>query len=70
MDSMQITVLEDGTLRIETDKISAVNHSTAEAFLRNVATAAGGHQERRHKHGLIGAAIHSMEHLFGTGHTH
>jgi hypothetical protein len=70
MDEMKITILDDGTIRVETDSISQANHMTAEAFLRNVATAAGGTQERKHKQGVIGAAIHSIQHLLGNRHSH
>lgn len=43
---------------------------TAEAFLRNVAQAAGGTQDRKHKQGIIGAARHALQHKFGMGHSH
>lgn len=70
MDQMQITLLDDGSLKIETDRISQANHMTAEAFLRNVAQAAGGTQDRKHKQGIIGAARHALQHKFGIGHSH
>lgn len=70
MDQMQITILDDGSLKIETDRISQANHMTAEAFLRNVAQAAGGTQDRKHKQGIIGAARHALQHKFGMGHSH
>lgn len=70
MDTMNITVLDDGSIKIETDKISQVNHMTAEAFLRNVAQAGGGQQTRQHKRGIIGAAVHAVQHAFGSGHSH
>lgn len=66
MDTMNIEVLEDGSLKITTDRVSPVNHMTAEAFLRNIAQACGGQQERRHKHGVLGAVAHAL-HL---GHSH
>ncbi len=67
MDQMQITVLEDGNLKIEMDQISPQNHMTAEAFLRNVAQACGGPSERKQKQGMIG---HAHQHRLGLGHTH
>jgi len=70
MDSMQITILDDGSIKIETDAISAANHMTAEAFLRNVAQASGDKQTRKHKHGVIGAALHSVKHVIGAAHKH
>jgi len=56
-DKMIIEVLEDGTIKTTTDKVSAPNHMNAEAFLRETARLAGGPTERKHKHG-------------GTAHTH
>lgn len=71
MDRMEIEILEDGTIKATTDKISAQNHSTAEAFMRNLATAGGGaKQERKHRSGLLGAAVHAVQHLLSHGHDH
>ena len=70
MDSMQITILEDGTIKIETDKISMQNHMTAEAFMRNVAQAGGTKQTQKHKQGLIDAAHHAIHHAIGGHHHH
>ena len=70
MDSMNIEILKDGTIKVETDKISPVNHMTAEAFMRNIQQAAGGVQDRKHKHGMIGAAVHALQHAFNSGHSH
>ena len=58
-DKIKITILEDGTLKIEADKISQANHVTAEAFMREVKKLAGGsvtitnkaaHAEHGHSH--------------------
>jgi hypothetical protein len=68
MDSMQITILQDGTIKVETDKISAANHMTAEAFMRNISQVAGGPQTRKHRHGVLGAAVHAMQHVLGHNH--
>ncbi len=70
MDSMEITILDDGRIRVDTGPISQPNHMTAEAFLRNVALACGGQQERKHKHGVLGAAVHAVQHALGSGHDH
>ena len=70
MDTMKIEILEDGTIRIETDRISAINHTTAEALMRNVAMAAGGQQHRKHKGGLVGAMAHNLAHALGKAHSH
>jgi hypothetical protein len=68
MDDMTITILDDGTLKIETDRISAANHMTAEAFLRNVSSVCGAPAKRRHKQGHIGAAAHALRHTLGHKH--
>lgn len=41
-DVLHIDILEDGTIKTTTDAVSAPNHSNAEAFLRFIATFAGG----------------------------
>ena len=68
MDSMKIEILEDGSIKIDTDKISQANHMTAEAFMRNIANACGGHQERKHKQGFIGGLQHTFQHILGHKH--
>lgn len=70
MDAMNIEILEDGTIKVETDKVSAPNHSTAEAFMRHMNQAAGGTQTRKHKHGAIGNALHAIQHAIGKAHGH
>jgi len=70
MDQMKITILDSGVIKVETDRISQANHMTAEAFMRNMTTAAGGQQERKHKKGIFGAAAHAVKHSLGMGHRH
>jgi hypothetical protein len=50
-DKMIITVLPDGSLKIETDKVSMPNHTNAEGLIRVLCTDIGGPIERKHKHG-------------------
>lgn len=50
MDTLKIEILEDGTLKIEADKVSAPNHVGAESFLREVQKLAGGAVKITHKH--------------------
>ena len=63
-DKMQVTILEDGTIRIETDKISGPNHLNAENLLREVAKLAGGPVTLRKKqsHGHDHHHEHEHEH--------
>lgn len=58
---MQIEILPDGTIKTTTDPISPANHQSAEAFLSQVTTLAGGavsRQRRGHSH----AHTHAHEH--------
>lgn len=68
MDVMKIEILADGTIKAETDRISPVNHQTAEAFMRNLARAGGAPQKRSHKRGLLGTAKHAIQHALGHKH--
>lgn len=56
-DKLKISITEEAVIRVETDKVSSVNHLNCEQFLRGMASLAGGATSRRHKHG-------------GTAHTH
>lgn len=52
-DEMEITILEDGTIRTVTSKISAANHAGADQFLKDMERLAGGTTsvQKRHTHG-------------------
>lgn len=45
-DKIEIEILDDGTVRFTTDKISPANHRTAEEFLADVGRMCGGKTER------------------------
>jgi len=57
-DVMNVTILEDGRIKSETDGVSGPNHSSAEAFLRTLGRLAGGtvtrqargHKKHKHQH--------------------
>lgn len=70
MDQLNITILQDGTIKVETDKISMVNHFTAEAFLHTLTIGAGGPQERKHKFGSVAAPNQTHERYYDHGHSH
>ncbi len=53
MDSIQVTILPDGSIKMETDKVSGPNHVNAESFLREVIKLAGGNAERKGKKGFV-----------------
>lgn len=50
-DTIKITILEDGTIKTETDAVSMPNHQNAEGFLRDIGRLAGGEVERKNKLG-------------------
>lgn len=56
MDKVIIQILEDGTIKTSTDKISMANHQNCEGFLRDVAKLAGGEVTRRNKAGAVAHA--------------
>ncbi len=52
-DDLEFEILEDGTIKVSTDKISEANHVSADKLLRLVAQLAGGEvkkTKRRHGH--------------------
>lgn len=63
-DEITITILEDGTIRMETDNISGPNHLNAEQFLAQVGRLAGGETKSTRK---SAAHTHATE---GIHHTH
>jgi len=65
-DTMKITILDDGTIKTETDPISGPNHQSAEAFLKDVTTLAGGTVGRQRKAG----STHQHQHANGVIHSH
>lgn len=65
MDALKITILKNGTVRIDTDAISGPNHANAETALRWIAAQMGGTVERQVKgHG------HAHTHEHGHDHEH
>lgn len=58
-DQFFCEVLEDGTIRSETNKISPANHSQGEAFFRLLAELTGGKREVKRKTGQ--AHVHQHE---------
>lgn len=60
-DEMIIEVLEDGSLKVSTDKVSMPNHVNAEGFIRAMAAQAGGAVSRTRK----GHAHHGHSHSHG-----
>lgn len=67
-DKIEIEILEDGTIKTSTDKVSMANHSNAEGFLREMARLAGGVVKRVIKGGA--SAAHALHVHASDGHTH
>lgn len=61
-DKITITILDDGTIKSETDKVSMPNHQSAERFLLDVGRLAGGEVTKEHRHGT---AWHQHTHEAG-----
>lgn len=51
-DKFTITILEDGTIKTETDKVSAANHQNASEFITAMARLAGGVEKIQSKRNL------------------
>lgn len=67
-DQMKIEILPDGTIKIDTDRISGPNHTNAEGFIREIFRLAGGQGKRTLKTGASLAHalhVHTMD-----GHHH
>jgi hypothetical protein len=67
MDTIRITVLDDGTIKTDTDRVSMPNHANADGFLREVSRLAGGKTEIKIKGGSLHSALQAHTH---DGHTH
>ncbi len=63
MDGIKITILQDGTIKVETDPIYQANHLSAEQLLDAISRLSGGEvtktkkQSHAHMHGA-----HTHEH--------
>ena len=69
-DTMRITILPDGRVRTETDRVSAAAHQSAEMFLHTVAKLCGGLTTRTRRVD-VGTAIHVHDHSHTAGgHSH
>lgn len=67
-DQIKVQILADGTIRTETDRISAASHLSAETFMRESAKLAGGKIEIKLKHGTLG--LHHHHHGHEHDHVH
>ena len=49
MDTINVEILEDGTLSITTDKISEQNHMSADELIRDLEKVMGGKVEKNNR---------------------
>lgn len=61
VDKMKIEILDDGTIKTSTDKVSMPNHANAEGFLREIRRLAGGKTESKRKTGHHHTHSHTHE---------
>ena len=61
-DVINVEILEDGTLKITTDRVSMANHGNAEALIRQLVSGSGGNATRVRKTGHAHTQEHSHEH--------
>jgi hypothetical protein len=59
MDKVKIEILDDGSIKMTTDKVSAANHLSAEGIIREIAKLAGGEVTRKAREGY---QQHSHDH--------
>lgn len=53
-DVIEVTILDDGTIKTSSNKVSMPNHANADQFLRDIARLAGGEVTRQKKSGTKG----------------
>jgi len=69
MNDITVTILENGTCRIDTDQISGPAHQAAESALQWIARELGG-EVTRTKKVTIGIQLHGHDHDHDHFHTH
>ena len=67
---MEVTILEDGTVKVETDDMGGPDHKTADEFLKMLSRLCGGEvteqkRDRGHHHAHDHAHDHNHDHLKG-----
>lgn len=60
-DTIDITILEDGTIKAETSKVSNANHISADSFFKYLAELAGG-KTTRNRRGHTHTHTHKHDH--------
>lgn len=69
-DTIEIEILEDGTIKTTTDRVSMPNHQNAESFLRDIGRLCGGVIKRMRRVMLGHSLQSSLDAHAHDGHTH
>jgi len=69
-DVIEISVLEDGTIKFTTPRISGANHTSADAFLRTAADLLGGETTRARRTDINHDLRSALDAHTHDGHTH
>lgn len=69
-DVIEIEILEDGTIKTVTDKVSMPNHANAEGFMRQLATYCGGFVKRVRRIAVGASLLGALHEHTHDGHTH
>lgn len=68
---IEVTILPDGSVKIETDKVSEASHVRAERFVAELQKLLGGETVRaKRTHGHHHQGAHEHDHDHGHDHTH
>jgi len=69
-DTMEVEILDDGTVKITTDPISGPNHMSAEEFLRYCSKMTGGETTRTKRLDVKRSLHEALHEHTKDGHTH
>ena len=69
-DDIEIVILEDGRIKITTDKVSGANHTNADKFLADMTMLAGGKTRRSRRIGVNSGLASTFHDHIKDGHTH
>ena len=67
-DAIKYSILEDGTISIDTDEISGTNHASADELLKSLFDAMGGERTAKAKGRLGRQHAHTHDHAHGHDH--
>lgn len=69
MDTINLTILEDGTITVKTSDISDGNHLSADALMANIDKMMGGHVDIKDNTDELQKA-HAHQHKHSLAHSH